>query len=469
MQPSNKAYPGRPAVCRNCGALVGAGEQACAQCGAMLDGTGAAEQLPQGGAADRALHETDAMRFAWAVLNRPYFFTIIFLIANIFVFLLMWASSGLNGSALWEFSGPVLQAYGAKLNYLIRDNQEWWRFVTPVFIHVSLPHLLINMYSLWMIGPYVEKLYGSAKFVVFWVAAGIMGVVASYLTVRPAMHVSSVGRFLFKAVDTPSAGASGALFGLVGVLFVFGIKFRHELPEGFKRAFGTGLLPMIGLNLFIGYLGRGFIDNAAHLGGLAAGALLALFVGYKRPHEPARVAVFWHILQTAALAIIVLSFFMVWRHYTGPPPVVDAEALQRIVPPSNAADIMAYIEAMNAGQTAFLEGLNKMDVGQLDRSIKQLESVPSVGEKPDAMRNDLKALVVRAREFAALTQSERRTRNAQANLKKLLADYEAWEKGFNEWVKTDGEKYGLKLSEPSPTPPPSPAAKASPQIPSNGK
>ena len=458
-------------MCRDCGALVGAGEPACAQCGAMVDGSAAAaEQLqPGGNSAQRTLHEKDAMRFAWAVLNRPYFFTIIFLIANIFVFLLMWASSGLNGSALWEFSGPVLQAYGAKLNYLIHDNQEWWRFVTPIFIHVSLPHLLINMYSLWMVGPYVEKLYGSAKFVLFWVAAGIMGVVASYLTVRPAMHVSSVGRFLFKAADTPSAGASGALFGLVGVLFVFGIKFRHELPEGFKRAFGTGLLPMIALNLFIGYLGRGFIDNAAHLGGLAAGALLALFVGYKRPHEPARVAVFWHVLQTAALALVIVSFFMVWRHYTGPPPTVDAEALQRIVPANNASDIKAYVEAMNAGQAAFTQRLNKTDVGQMDRAIKQLESVPQIAEKPDAMRNDLKALVVRAREFAALDKSERRTRSAQAKLNKLLLDYDAWEKGFNEWVETEGSKYGLQLEKPGPEPQSSPAAKGSPQSSSNEK
>ena len=99
---------------------------------------------------------------------------------------------------------------------------------------------------------------------------------ASYLTViGPDTQLGSLGRFLLKTNDLPSAGASGALFGLVGVLFVFGIKFRHELPEGFKRAFGTGMLPIIVINLFIGYLGRGLIDNAAHLGGLVAGAALA--------------------------------------------------------------------------------------------------------------------------------------------------------------------------------------------------
>ena len=85
---------------------------------------------------------------------------------------------------------------------------------------------------------------------------------------RPDLAGGSFGRFLFKDMDHPSVGASGALFGLVGVLFVFGIKFRRELPEGFKRAFGVGMLPIIVINLIIGYLGRGFIDNAAHLGGL---------------------------------------------------------------------------------------------------------------------------------------------------------------------------------------------------------
>src|SRR6185295_3406352 len=122
---------------------------------------------------------------------------------------------------------------------------QWWRFVTPVFLHSGVIHLAVNMYSLWMLGPYVEKLYGSAKFVFFWVVTGIAGVVASYFALVPAdTNLGVLGRFVLKTQDVPSAGASGALFGLVGVLFVFGIRYRNELPEGFKRAFGTGLLPV---------------------------------------------------------------------------------------------------------------------------------------------------------------------------------------------------------------------------------
>ena len=222
----------------------------------------------------------------------------------------------MSNSVLWGgFGEGVLLDFGAKTNYLIHYEHEWWRFVTPIFIHVNLPHVLINMYSLWVIGPWVEKLYGSAKFVVFWILTGIAGVVGSYLTVIPGSRPGLISSFLIKAHDDPSAGASGALFGLVGVLFVFGLKYRHELPEGFKRAFGTGMLPVILLNLTIGFLGRGIIDNAAHLGGLISGAALAAVVSYKRPGEPHSVTIAWRVLQIMSLLLVALSFFMVVRHF----------------------------------------------------------------------------------------------------------------------------------------------------------
>ena len=304
MPDSQPNYTGRPSLCRNCGALIGAGETTCHVCGAPLSQPPSA--LP--------LHERYAIGYARAVLNRPYIFTIIFLMANFFVFMLMWQSSGMSGSVLWTgFDERVLLAYGAKTNYMIEHGHEYWRFVTPVFIHVFLPHVLINMYSLWVIGPWVEKLYGSAKFVVFWVVTGICGVVASYVTVIPGSRPGLIGSFLIKSADDPSAGASGALFGLVGVLFVFGIKYRRELPEGFKRAFGTGLLPVILLNLGIGFLARGIIDNAAHLGGLLSGAALAAVVSYKRPGTRASVTIAWRVAQIAALVVVALCFFLAAR------------------------------------------------------------------------------------------------------------------------------------------------------------
>src|SRR5438105_8295953 len=149
----------------------------------MMCGTPVAPPAAAGRArADRPDPET--LRFLRAVISRPATFTFVFIVANVFLYFLMWLSGGATGE--------VLLAYGAKVNYLINEGQ-WWRFVAPIFLHVQLPlpglgslplHLLANMYGLFMLGPYVEKLYGSAKFVVFWVVTGVAGVAASYLTVR---------------------------------------------------------------------------------------------------------------------------------------------------------------------------------------------------------------------------------------------------------------------------------------------
>jgi membrane associated rhomboid family serine protease len=262
------------------------------------------------------LRERYNLSYAHAILSRPYIFTIVFLVANFFVFLLMWQASEMATSALLiSFPEPVLYAFGAKTNYLIRNEHQWWRLITPMFIHVNLFHVLVNMYGLWAIGPWVEKLYGSARFVVFWVVTGLSGVLASYLSVIPGSHPGPLTSFLIKNHDTPSVGASGALFGLIGVLFVFGLKYRRELPEGFKRAFGTGMLPVILLNLGIGFVGRGFIDNAAHLGGLLSGAALAALVGYKRPGQSTGVTIAWRVGQVMALLVVAISFFFVARDF----------------------------------------------------------------------------------------------------------------------------------------------------------
>jgi rhomboid protease GluP len=401
-------------MCRNCGAIVGAGETQCAVCGSPTT------SVPSSGRTAQPDHET--LRFARAILNRPYKFTIILLVANIFVFMLMWQSSGMSSPVLLRgFPYPVLLAYGAKLNTLI-DAGEWWRFVTPMFIHVNLPHLLVNMYSLWIVGPYVEKLYGSAKFTVFWVVTGVAGVIGSYLTVRPTTS-NSVAQFLFKVNDEPSAGASGALFGLVGVLFVFGIKFRHELPEGFKRAFGTGMVPIILINLVIGYLGRGFIDNGAHLGGLVSGAALALVVQYRRPGESKGVALTWRALQGAVLGLVAISFFNTVRHKRWPSPE----------PPS---PFVSYAQAMNQAQEEFSQAIIDNDVQGIDEAIRNLDATPSVDQKGDELRQRFKELLQRARAETETPPSE----TARQNRSRLVEDSRVWAKEFEDWLRVNASK-----------------------------
>jgi rhomboid protease GluP len=381
--------------------------------------------------------DRETMRFARAVLNRPYKFTVILLIANVFVFTLMWQTSGMQFSFLAPLPDTVLIPFGAKLNYFIRVQHQWWRFVTPMFLHVNLLHLMVNMYSLWIVGPYVEKLYGSAKFVVFWVLTGVAGVVASYLTVRPGMSVGPIARFIFKSFDAPSAGASGALFGLVGVLFVFGIRFRHELPEGFKRAFGTGLLPMIMLNLFIGYVGRGFIDNAAHLGGMLSGALLALFVDYRRPGERSGIAVTWRVLQIAAIALVAVSFFKTAQHFRDPLPAGFATVLAQPVEPQNT-DYLNYAIAVNNAQEAFVVALNDRNPGNIDPAVKGLDAAPHLDPESDRLKGTLKSLLLEAKQInlTAAASPVEKTRED-----KLKQQYAAWSREYSQWLKTGARNH----------------------------
>jgi len=425
-------------MCRSCGSIVGGGQQQCAVCGTDVSGTSLANQ-------PRTVADSETMRFARAVLNRPYKFTIVLLVANIFVFVLMWQTSGMPFSVLAPLPNEVLIPFGSKVNYYIQTKHEWWRFVTPMFLHVNVLHLLVNMYSLWIVGPYVEKLYGSAKFVVFWVLTGVAGVVASYLTVRPGLAVGTIARFIFKSSDSPSAGASGALFGLVGVLFVFGIKFRHELPEGFRRAFGTGLLPMIMLNLFIGYVGRGFIDNAAHLGGMVSGALLALVVDYRRPGERAGIALTWQVLQIAAIGLVAVSFIKTAQHLRDPlaAQFVTPHSVSEPAPPTDPenAAYLYNVKAMSDGHEAFNNAMEG-NPGYIDSAIENLQKAPPLDEKSEELRERLKLLLIRVKQVSvAPTASPQSDKTKSAQNDELTKDFVAWRKEYNQWLKTNGRNH----------------------------
>lgn len=403
-------------MCRSCGAIVGAGEPQCAVCGAATAGqpaTSHAEHPP----------DRETVRFARAILARPYKFTVILIVANLFVFLLMWESSGMDSRVLWEgFREPVLATYGAKLNYLISGPyHQWWRVVTPMFIHINLPHLFINMFSLWMVGPYVEKLYGSAKFLVFWVVTGILSVVASYLAVQPDLATGPFGRFLFKTMDFPSAGASGALFGLVGVLFVFGIKFRRELPEGFKRAFGVGMLPIIVINLFIGYVGRGFIDNAAHLGGLVSGAVLALTAAYRRPGDRKSLSAAWRVLQAASLVIVVAAFYKVARNFNQPTPPSPRQIVN-----DQRQQVLNFIAGMNLLQEQTSRVTHNNDVSGVEEvtiAVMQMQA-------PDP-----RAAELRDRLIVILSKLVEASNNRQQRDQGLTAELDTWHEDYVEWIK----------------------------------
>ena len=362
--------------------------------------------------------------------------------------MLMWESSGLSLAVLQHtFSESVLIAYGAQNNYLINaPNYQWWRFITPMFVHISLLHLLMNMFSLLIIGPFVEKLYGSAKFVVFWVVTGIAGTIGSYLTLRPGWGNGFFSSFIFRSMDVPAAGASGALFGLVGVLFVFGIKFRRELPEGFKRVFGTGLLPIIFINLFIGFVGRSFIGNSAHLAGLFSGAALALFVDYRRPGARMSITTAWRVLQVLSLAVLVLAGYKAVRNFNRP-----ARALAQASQSPQALVFVNYVSAMNQVQEKVSAVIHNNDLSDVQAVTQRAMQAPLPDARAGALRNHLLDILLRltnAAESASVRSNlshENKPGSTPAPTpqldQKLVDEYNQWRKEYEEWLKGAAKTY----------------------------
>ncbi|MBM7651628.1 rhomboid family protein [Neobacillus cucumis] len=179
------------------------------------------------------------------LFNSKPVFTYVFIIIQLLVFLWLELKGGSTNTS-------TLIKYGAKENALIYEG-EWWRFITPVFLHIGFLHLAMNSLALYYLGTTVERIFGKARFTFIYLFAGFTGVIAS---------------FLFS--PNLSAGASGAIFGCFGALLYFGAMF----PKLFFRTMGWNIIVVLGINLVFGFSASG-IDNAGHLGGLAGGFLAA--------------------------------------------------------------------------------------------------------------------------------------------------------------------------------------------------
>jgi rhomboid protease GluP len=179
--------------------------------------------------------------------------TSVVLLINLAVFGLMLAF----GASVWHTTGSVPLAWGANFGPATQDKQ-WWRLATAMFVHFGFVHLALNMLALWDVGRLVERLHGRWRFGVLYAGSGVAGNLLS-LAVQGNQAVSG--------------GASGAVFGLYGALLVFLWRERGQVErQEFRWMFGAAAL-FATLALGMGQVVAG-IDNAAHLGGLLAGALL---------------------------------------------------------------------------------------------------------------------------------------------------------------------------------------------------
>lgn len=183
--------------------------------------------------------------------EQPPFVSYSLLAVTVVVYLFQFGSQYLAGV-------DIPAGVGMKINeYILRG--EYWRFITPVFLHGSLLHIAFNMYAVNVLGPSLERFYGHWQFLAMYLISGFAGV---------------VGSFAFTA--NPSLGASTAVFGLLAAQGVF--AYRNQQVFGARaRSVFHNVIRIAFINLLIGMTPG--IDNWGHLGGLLGGLMIAWLGG----------------------------------------------------------------------------------------------------------------------------------------------------------------------------------------------
>ena len=168
---------------------------------------------------------------------------------------------------------------------------EWWTLLTATYLHAGILHILFNMLWLRQLGPMVSELFGSSRFIIIYTGAGVAGAVLSAVVGKTPYFV----------------GASGAVFGLFGALIVYGLQ-RGGM---FGSALFRQMILWAVIGLVLGFTRSG-VDNFGHIGGLAAGALLALILGFQ---EKKRAQLIHHLTALATLAFIIVCFGMMMINF----------------------------------------------------------------------------------------------------------------------------------------------------------
>jgi rhomboid protease GluP len=231
-----------------------------------------------------------------AVIRQPYRppVTVTVLGINLLVF----AAMVFKGVPIRDPNTLQLLNWGADYGPLSLGTQPW-RILTSNYVHIGLFHLVVNMWALWQLGRLAERIFGSWTYFAIYTAAGISGSLAS-LWLHPMVT---------------SAGASGALFGIVGALIAALYLGKLSFPKPVRQSLLKNLLWVAGINLYLGATIRG-IDNAGHVGGLVMGLALGALIGPQLMESPEQRKAH-HTVVFIAAAIVLIGFGTYVKHKNG--------------------------------------------------------------------------------------------------------------------------------------------------------
>ena len=258
---------------------------------------------------------------------------------------------------------------------------EYWRLLASMFLHIGLLHLLFNVYALAALGTELERLFGWRRFLAVYLVTGLFGSFASY-----AFRFGLSGSL---ASDTfrvrLSAGASGAIFGLIGALGAFFYLHRQRLGSWGQRRLANVLF-LIGINLLFGFTQPG-IDNLAHLGGLLSGVGLgwALAPRYQVDAEQLRLVDrnrmtrYWPALALAGVVLVGGVYLATMRHRESAPyhQSRGLDAAEREAWADAASELGQVAEGYSdqaTAETYFYLGLARQNLGQPQGASEAYES-----------------------------------------------------------------------------------------------
>ncbi|HET7841041.1 MAG TPA: rhomboid family intramembrane serine protease [Terriglobia bacterium] len=266
-------------MCPNCRGLIPRNASECHLCGMKVR---APRARPKGEGPERVM----------GIIPIPSTASAALVAANLALYGISWYLTEQAAAAQFQstsvFSGidpRVLVHLGAKYGPLMAHG-EWWRLVTAVFLHGGLLHIGLNLWCLIDLGPEVESLFSIQKFIVFYLVTGVFGFIVSFVW-------SPFGL---------SIGASGAIVGLIGVLIGGSYHLGH-LGKAYRSQLWRWVIYIVAMALVPG-LG---IDNAAHIGGLAAGLLLGYLIPTGEP-ETRNGEILWNTLAVLSVLVIAGSF-----------------------------------------------------------------------------------------------------------------------------------------------------------------
>ncbi|MDD3353325.1 rhomboid family intramembrane serine protease [Zoogloea sp.] len=300
--------------------------------------------------------------------------TLALVVANSLVFLGLAALAG----SLMQIPSDVLIRLGGNFAPAVQSGERW-RLVTALFLHGGLLHVGLNMLALYQAGQVVERLFGRVGFAVLYLVAGLLASLAS----------------LWWRQGPVSVGASGAVFGVYGALLTYLLHQRGSVPAEVFREMRSGTVAFLGYSLFAGFSIAG-IDNAAHLGGLLAGAILGL--AFARPLVETPPVAWGSPRALGGLLLCGLIGYALWQQT---PPVAQAlergsayqQALQHFALEDQELQreqlaLLAAVQSRQVSEAAALDTLEDELIPRWERQIALLSGERAPGES-DWQRTEL--------------------------------------------------------------------------------